>query len=137
MTYSQEKKEPFPLPETLRSNLIQAAVAMGYRALDEDQLKWAKPLGCSLLLIELDRSEITQFFKAYTTGEMCRWSTSSFETAEGMSSEGFTDQIVHYEVWSANNSLESPETFAFTADQDWAELVCDGRMSKEDDTKED
>lgn len=83
--------------------------AMGYRELGISK-KWAKPVGFSLLVFDLNLQEWTVYFKSHRGDETLVWVKEKYEQSADTDP---TEWLSHVEVFSHRDIIGNQKSWAF------------------------
>jgi len=103
--------DKLPLSGEERRALAMACLAMGYRRMggDEHGLKFGKPLGYTILLVDFETCRMEQWFKD-GLGKLSLWDSKQLAYEEGddrpVSFPSFLAKIKDFEAWYVKKGLE-------------------------------
>lgn len=124
-----------PLAGEERRALAMACLAMGYRRMggDEHGLKFGKPLGYTLLLVDFETCRMEQWFKD-GLGKLSIWDSKQLayegDSERPISFPSFLAKIKDFEAWYVKKGLEVSRSaeFCFMSAEEQADLLFGGLM---------
>jgi hypothetical protein len=82
----------------LNSKVEEVLISMGYRSMDKSKTKWGKPLGYTLIFIELDVMQISQLMHN-NLGELSTWDRDTLDEDPAKMLDG----IMSFEAWKLHS----------------------------------